>query len=74
MSSKSIALFEKFRAAQGRPVAKPVDISGHAAMVKATNERRASQCQERLSDTAAHHQCMYGKPVKPANQWINGAK
>lgn len=43
MSSKSIALFEKFRAAQGRPVAKPVDISGHAAMVKATKERRARQ-------------------------------
>lgn len=42
MSSKSIALFEKFRAAQGRPVAKPVDISGHAAMVKATKERRST--------------------------------
>lgn len=41
MSSKSIALFNAHRAAVGRPVAQPVDVTGRAGMVAATKARRA---------------------------------
>lgn len=40
MSAKSIKLFEAHRAAQGRPVPKPIDVTGRAAMVAATKARR----------------------------------
>lgn len=41
MSSQSIAAFAAHRAAQGRPVAQPIDVTGRATMVAATKARRA---------------------------------